>query len=37
VVVVDSMRFDIWRGVLRPAFERDYEIEEARKSRTGTL
>jgi hypothetical protein len=29
VVVVDSMRFDIWRGVLRPALERDYEVEEA--------
>jgi hypothetical protein len=28
VVVVDSMRFDIWRGVLRAALEREYEVEE---------
>jgi hypothetical protein len=28
VLLVDSMRFDIWRELLRPALERDYEVEE---------
>lgn len=30
VLLVDSMRFDIWRELLRPALERDYEVEEDR-------
>ncbi|QRN94041.1 PglZ domain-containing protein [Archangium violaceum] len=29
VLVVDSMRVDIWRELLRPALERDYEVEES--------
>lgn len=29
VLVIDSMRLDIWREVIRPALEGDYEVEEA--------
>lgn len=29
VLVVDSMRFDIWRELVRPALEHDYEVEES--------
>ncbi|MEW6296507.1 MAG: PglZ domain-containing protein [Thermodesulfobacteriota bacterium] len=29
VLVIDSMRIDIWREVVRPALERDYEVEES--------
>lgn len=28
VLVIDSMRLDIWRQLIRPALEQDYEIEE---------
>lgn len=28
VLVIDSMRFDIWRELVRPALEHDYEVEE---------
>jgi hypothetical protein len=28
VLVIDSMRLDIWRELVRPALERDYEVEE---------
>jgi hypothetical protein len=28
VLVIDSMRLDIWRELIRPALERDYEVEE---------
>jgi len=28
VLLVDSMRFDLWRELVRPALERDYEVEE---------
>lgn len=28
VLLVDSMRFDLWRELLRPALELDYEVEE---------
>jgi hypothetical protein len=29
VLVIDSMRLDIWRELVRPALERDYEVEES--------
>ena len=29
VLVIDSMRLDIWREVIRPALEGDYEVQEA--------
>lgn len=28
VLVIDSMRLDIWRELVRPALEQDYEVEE---------
>lgn len=28
ILVIDSMRLDIWRKLIRPALEQDYEIEE---------
>jgi hypothetical protein len=28
ILVIDSMRLDIWRQLIRPALEQDYEIEE---------
>src|SRR5262249_5969934 len=29
VLVIDSMRLDIWRELIRPALEPDYEVEES--------
>jgi hypothetical protein len=29
VLVIDSMRLDIWRELVRPELERDYEVEES--------
>ncbi len=28
ILVIDSMRLDIWRRLIRPALEQDYEVEE---------
>ena len=28
VLVIDSMRFDMWHQLVRPALERDYQVEE---------
>src|SRR5207245_7768489 len=28
ILVIDSMRLDIWRQLVRPALEREYDIEE---------
>jgi hypothetical protein len=29
VLVIDSMRLDIWRELIRPSLEKDYEVEES--------
>ena len=29
ILVIDGMRFDLWRHLIRPALERDYEVEES--------
>jgi len=28
VLMIDSMRFDLWRNLVRPALERDYQVQE---------
>jgi hypothetical protein len=32
VLVVDSMRFDLWRQLIRPVLERDYRVQELQDS-----